>query len=221
MATVVLTLTVFSMNLLANKSILTGCELLVLDCGMLISWVAFLVLDVITKSFGPYSATLLSVFSTAVSLVMCLVFFLASLIPGVWGQADGEYADIISDALNKTFGGSWYVIFGSAAAFLISAVLNNITNHLVGIALKKHDGLLTFMARSFVSTAIGQFADNFVFSLIVSRVFFGWTLAECALCALFGMAIELICEGIFATFGYRICEKWKKNKVGKEFLSKK
>ena len=40
-ALVLLCITVFSMNLLANKSIATGSELLVLDCGMLISWAAF------------------------------------------------------------------------------------------------------------------------------------------------------------------------------------
>ena len=208
------------MNLLANKSIATGSELLVLDCGMLISWAAFLVLDVLTKHFGPRAATLLSVFATAVNLAMCLVFFIASLIPGVWGEASGDYSQMINDALDNTFGGSWYVIFGSAVAFLASSLLNNFTNHLVGKALKRKDGLLTFSIRAYVSTAIAQFADNFVFSLIVSRVFFGWSLSQCAICALLGMAIELVCEGVFAVFGYRICEKWQKNKVGEEYLKK-
>ncbi len=219
MALVMLIITVFSMNLLANKSIYTGSELFVLDCGMLISWVAFLTLDVLTKHFGPKAATLLSVFATAVNLLVCLVFFLASLVPGVWGQAGVQNAEIINAALDKTFGGSWYVIFGSAAAFLVSSLVNNFTNYFVGKALKNQGGLFAFLICSYVSTAIGQFADNFVFALTVSRIFFGWTLLQCTVCALTGMAIELICEGVFAAFGYKICEKWKKNKVGEEYFA--
>lgn len=221
MALVLLIVTVFSMNLLANKSIATGFELLVLDCGMLISWVAFLVLDVLTKHFGPRVATLLSVFATGFNLIICLVFFLVSLIPGTWGQASGaENAQMINDALDKTFGGSWYVIFGSAAAFLVSSFINNFINHFVGKALKGRNGLHVFLIRSYVSTAVGQFADNFVFAFIVSRIFFGWSISQCAVCALFGMAVELICEGIFAAFGYKVCEKWQKNKVGEEYFNR-
>lgn len=218
-ALVVLTVTVFAMNLLANKSIDTGSELFVLDCGMLVSFIAFLVLDVLTKHFGPRAATLISVFATGLDLVICLIFFLVSLVPGSWGQAVGENADAINTALDNTFGGSWYVILGSTAAFLVSALINNFVNHFIGGLLKK-DGLSSFLLRSYVSTAIGQFADNLVFALIVSRVFFGWSILQCTVCALTGMVIELVCEGIFAAFGYRICEKWKKDNVGEEYFNR-
>ena len=54
--------------------------------------------------------------------------------------------------------------------------------------------------------------------MLVSRVFFGWTLMQCLTCSLFGMMVELICEGVMSLFGYRICEQWRKNKVGEEYL---
>ena len=76
---------VFCMNLLANKSIDLPLSWLALDCGILVSWVAFLCMDVLTKHFGPRGATVISVTAIAVDLMFCLLFYLASLIPGTWG----------------------------------------------------------------------------------------------------------------------------------------
>lgn len=221
--TVVFTLfvvSVFTMNLLANKSIETPSELLVLDCGMLVSWVAFLIMDIITKHFGPKAATQLSFVASAGNLALCLLFYVCSVIPGNWGESyvDGS-AEIINTALNNTFGGTWYILLGSTVAFLLSSFINNFTNHAIGKALHKNQhGYAAYAARAYISTAIGQFTDNLTFSLIVSRVFFGWTLTQCVICALIGMGIELLCEVCFSFFGYRICEKWRKAHVGEAYL---
>ena len=72
-----LTVTVFivatiSMNLLANKSINLPFSWLALDCGIIVSWIIFLCMDMITRRFGPKAATMLSVVSIAVNLGMCL-----------------------------------------------------------------------------------------------------------------------------------------------------
>ena len=111
-----LTVTVFivatiSMNLLANKSINLPFSWLALDCGIIVSWIIFLCMDMITRRFGPKAATMLSVVSIAVNLGMCLVFYLGSLIPGIWGESyvDGSET-VINTALNHTFGGTWYVL---------------------------------------------------------------------------------------------------------------
>lgn len=213
--------TVFTMNLLANKSIETPSELLVLDCGMLVSWIAFLVMDIITKHFGPKAATQLSVVASASNLALCLLFYVCSIVPGNWGESyvDGS-AELINTALNNTFGGTWYILLGSTVAFLLSSLVNNFTNHAIGQALRGNaHGYTAYAVRAYISTAIGQFTDNLTFSLIVSRVFFGWTLAQCVVCALTGMAIELLCEVCFSVFGYRICEKWRKAHVGEAYLN--
>ena len=65
---------------------------------------------------------------------------------------------------------------------------------------------------------IGQFVDNFLFALIVSKVFFGWTLLQCVTCALTGRVMELVCEVIFSPLGYLLVKKMEKNNVGKEYL---
>ena len=126
---------------------------------------------------------------------------------------------MINTALNNTFGGTWYIILGSAVAFICSSVVNNFLNYYVGKAFTRNpNGMFAYLCRSYVSTAVGQFADNFVFSMLVSRVFFGWTLTQCITCSLFGMVVELICQALFSVFGYWICERWRNNKVGEEYL---
>lgn len=216
-------LSISAMNLLANKSITMPdpiAEYLALDCGIVVSWVVFLVMDVLTKRFGPKAATELSAFAMLINLGLCLLFYLASLIPGVWSASfvDGS-ENAINTALNGTFGGTWYVVLGSTAAFVVSAAVNNFLNFGIGkLFRKKPDGIGAFMCRTYVSTAIGQFVDNLVFALLVSYFFFGWTLLQCVMCALTGMVAELLCELVFAPLGYRICKRWQSQNVGQAYF---
>lgn len=213
-------LSVVSMNLLANKSIDTHTEYLALDCGLIVSWGAFLSMDMLTKHFGPKAATQLSLVAAAVNLALCLVFFAASKINGAWGESYVEGSEnIINGALDSTFGGTWYILLGSTVAFLASAVVNNTVNYAVGKAFgKRPDGIAAYILRTYVSTAVGQFVDNFVFAVIVSRLFFGWSWVQCVTCAATGMLVELVCEAAFSHIGYIICKKWKERGVGKEYF---
>ncbi|MCH5147201.1 MAG: VUT family protein [Clostridiales bacterium] len=216
-------MSVFSMNLLANKSIDIPWDWLALDCGIFVSWFAFFTMDIVTKRFGPKAATELTVLAIIVNLFFCLLLFIGSVVPGTWGQAYGqENVEQVNGALNATFGGTWYVVLGSTAAFLISAVVNNLSNFGIGKLFKKNpDGLTAFVLRTYVSTAVGQFIDNLVFALLVSHFFFGWTIVQCVTCAVTGMLVELICEGLFFYPGYAITRRWKKNGVGEEYLKLK
>ena len=76
-------MSIFSMNLLANKSIALPVDWLALDCGFIVSWFAFLTMDVTTRHFGPKAASQLSVFALFLNLAFCLLFFIGSRIPGV------------------------------------------------------------------------------------------------------------------------------------------
>ena len=207
----ILTLAVLStvgMNLLANKSVNTGLTWLALDCGILFSWLAFLSMDVATHCYGPRSATAVSLVALALNLVMVAVFFVASKVPGVWGESfvDGS-EQVINAALDNTFGGTWFIILGSSIAYAVSAVLNNFLNWAIGERLGDNQGFGTFAARSYVSTFIAQFVDNITFALLVSRVFFGWTMLQCVTCALTGACLELLFEVFFSPFGYRISRR--------------
>lgn len=212
-------LSVAAMNLLANKSISLPVDWLALDCGIIVSWVAFLTMDVLTKHFGPKAACELSVFAMVINLAVCLLFYIVSVIPGVWSQTVEGSEQIVNVALNGTFGGTWYVVLGSAVAFVGSAFVNNFINFGVGKLFKrKPDGAGAFICRTYVSTAVGQFVDNLVFALIVSHFFFGWTITQCVTCAATGMVFELLCELIFAPLGFKMCANWKKNNVGQPYF---
>ena len=100
-------LSVVGMNLLANKSVNTGVDWLALDCGILFSWLTFLSMDVLTHSCGPKAATAVSVTALALNLMMSLIFFAASRVPGAWGESfAGGGGAAVNTALNNTFGGT-------------------------------------------------------------------------------------------------------------------
>ncbi len=213
-------LSVFSMNLLANKSISIPVEWLALDCGIIVSWFAFFTMDILTKHFGPKAATEVTVLAILVNLFFCLLLYLGSLIPGMWGESFVEGSEeILNGALNKTFGGTWYVIFGSTAAFLVSGIVNNFSNFGIGkLFKKKPDSLTAYILRTYVSTAVGQFLDNLIFALVVSHFFFGWSIVQCVTCAVTGMIVELLCEALFFYPGYVITRRWRLNGVGEEYF---
>ena len=203
MPAALLILSIVGMNLLANKSIDTGVEWLALDCGILFSWMTFLSMDILTQGYGPRAATQLSVLALGMNLLMALIFFAASRIPGVWGESFVEGSEeILNTALNNTFGGTWFIILGSSIAFLTSALVNNFLNYGVGRLLKGRRGFGGFAVRAYVSTFIAQFVDNLVFALLVSKIFFGWTFVQCFTCALTGAVLELLFEVFFSPLGY-------------------
>ncbi len=207
---------VVCMNLLANKTLLQ-LDWIALDGGILISWLSFMCMDIITKHFGPRASTIISLHAAAINLLTCLVFFVASVIP----SNANDYT-----AFDGIFGGTWFVLLGSTIAFLASAIINNLLNHTIGKCFRKNpDGKLAYAMRAYVSTFIGQFLDNFIFSIIVFVFFapifwdgFCWTLVQCAACALTGAIAELLMEIIFSPIGYRITKKWKAERVGKAYF---
>lgn len=210
-------MSVVLMNILANKEIATGVSWLALDCGMLVSWMSFFSMDIITKRFGAQASMLISVIATLVNLVVCAVLFVASKVPGNW-SAYYSYADPnVNAILDSTIGGTWYVLLGSSTAFLVSSVVNALTNVAIG-KLCRQDTLASYIARSLGSTMLAQFVDNMLFAAIVSHTFFGWTWVQCATCALTGCGFELLCQAVFTPAGYRITQKWQAEGVGSEYL---
>ncbi|MBE6041148.1 MAG: VUT family protein [Clostridiales bacterium] len=207
---------VIMMNLLANKE-LVSWKYLALDCGFPLSWISFLCMDMICKRFGPKAAAKISVLALGINLCATLIFKILSLTPGMWGEYYSTGLTEVNDALNTTFGGTWYVVLGSSIAMLSSAIVNSLINYSVAKKLKS-TGYRAFAVRSFVSTGIAQFIDNLVFALIVSYHFFGWTAVQVFFCSLTGAAMELLCEVIFSPAGYNISCKWEEDRVGQQYI---
>ena len=91
---------VICMNLLANKT-LVQTQWLALDGGILISWLSFLCMDVITRHFGPRASNRIAVLAAGVNLLTCLIFYIASIIP----SSAADYT-----ALNGILGGTWFIL---------------------------------------------------------------------------------------------------------------
>ena len=208
---------VICMNLLANKT-LVQTDIIALDGGVLISWLSFMCMDIITKYFGPKASNKVALIASGINLLTSLIFFIASIIP----SNANDYT-----ALNGILGGTWFILLGSTIAFLVSAVLNNCLNWLIGTIFKKNpNGKLAYATQTYVSTFIGQFVDNLVFSVIVFMLFapiywngFSWTFLQCVTCALTGAVAELIMEIVFSPIGYTIIKKWREQKVGEQYLN--
>ncbi len=209
-------ISVIAMNILANKTLFQN-EWLAIDGGILISWLSFLSMDVVVKHFGPKASNRMSVFAIVVNLLICLIFFIVSIIPS---NAD-DYT-----AFNTIIGGTWFILLSSTVGFLVSALVNNSLNHLVGKAFKNNpDGKLAFFTRCYVSTFIAQFLDNFIFAILTFMVFapifwdgFHWTLIQCLTCSILGGLLELVMEAIFSPIGYVVTKNWKKNNVGQQYF---
>ncbi len=208
---------VICMNLLANKT-LVQTNWIALDGGILISWLSFMCMDIITKYFGPKASNKIALLASAINVLTCFIFYVASIIP----SNSTDYT-----ALNELLGGTWFILLGSTIAFLISAVINNFLNWIIGKSFHKNPhGKLAYATQTYVSTFIGQFLDNLIFSVIVFVFFapifwdgFHWTVIQCITCALTGAVAELIMEVIFSPFGYRIVTEWRKHNVGQEYIT--
>lgn len=208
---------VICMNLLANKTIVQN-KWIALDGGILISWLSFMCMDIITKYFGPKASNRVAILASMINLLTCFIFYIASVIP----SSANDYT-----ALNNILGGTWFILLGSTIAFLVSAVINNFLNWIIGKTFHQNpEGKLAFAASAYFSTFVAQFLDNLIFSVIVFVGFapiywngFHWTLLQCITCALTGAVAELIMEILFSPVGYRILLNWKKHNVGQEYLS--
>ena len=216
--TALFTISVVVMNILANKTIYQN-DWLAIDGGILVSWLSFLCMDIITKAFGPKAATKLSVFAMLTNVLVWLLFYIVSVIP-----TEEDFS-----AFNTVIGGTWFILLSSSVAFISSAVINNFMNWGIGRAFRRNpDGKLAYVTRSYVSTFIGQFCDNLIFALLAFTVFapiywdgFHWTLIQCVTCSLLGAVLELLMEVVFSPIGYFVLKNWQKDGVGAAYHRRK
>ena len=208
-------LSVVLMNLLANKTIYQR-GFFAVDGGIVVSWLAFLCMDIITKHFGPRAATTVSVFALGINLFVSVIFAAVAAIP-----TETDFS-----SFNMIFGGVWFILLSSSVAFITSALVNNALNAAIGRLFRaRPDGKAAFFTRSYVSTFLGQFVDNIVFAGLTFMLFapiywagFHWTLPQCVTCSLAGALLELLMEIIFSPIGYSVCRRWKKDGVGEAYF---
>ena len=225
LALALITVATVLMNILANKSII-NLPWLIQDAGILMSWVGFLVGDLLVKAFGSKNAIRVNLTCLGISLFISGLLAIVAVVPGEWSPVfdptinPGDLGSNINAAVNSVMGNVWYVILGSAVASAVGLVVNGLTQGLLikKIETKHGDRYWGFFVASAASTMIGQIIDNMVFALLVSVKFFGWTWTQVMVCSLTGAIFELIIELVFSPLTYRISRNWKKNGIGTEWV---
>ena len=212
MVTALFVFAVVAMNFLARFTVLS-LPWLAVTAGIFVSWLAFLLLDIVVKHFGARAGNLLSLLAIAVNLLFTL---LCTLIGRLWNHP----------ALDSLVGGQWSVLLASTVAYVVSALTNNYTNVGVGRRFRKNpDGAAAYAARSFVSTFLSQVVDNFLFVFLAFVLFpripgalqVYWTLPQCFGAALAGALLELVTEMLFSPIGFCVLRSWKARDLGREY----
>lgn len=200
--------------------------------GIIFSWAPFLVSDVLTKVFGVKASIKLSILGLVANLLVTLVSLGICELP-LWssGVLSGNVAYNTGFESTGVLHASWYICLASSIAFIVSAVINALINNGVGKLFKKNpDGRVAFMTRSYTSTLIGQFIDNFLFTFLAFGLFnnlasgfsisvMNTQLIVSLVAGMVGALFELLVEVIFSPIGYRLSKQWVKDNVGKDYLS--
>lgn len=214
-----------TMNLAANKIVWSGLKIgqnyfISITGGLFLSWAVFLIMDMVTKTFGAKAAIKLNLFGAVINTIAIVFLGVIASIPSEFPFPGASASfDVVYGFTGKGVQ-PWQILMSSTIAYVISGIVNAIVNVLIGrLFKKKPDGKRAFIARSYISTIIGQFVDNFIFAGIA----FGLIAHYYGLLTLTGIAVigalfELVSEIIFSPYAYKKCKKWQKEGVGRDYF---
>lgn len=222
LTTVCFVLSVVLMNLLANVSLVSN-DWVAVDAGIILSWVTFIVMDVLCRRFGATAANILSIFALTVNISVVLLFNIVRWIALATPDLNGWLAVGTGSSFLDVVAGDWRVVVSSSIALLVAAFSQNALNIIIKKALKPQRPLKAFLVASYISTTIGQFIDNLVFGIFAHLVFTIWgfylNALQLIMFALVQAVIELVCEVIFSPLGYRIVKRWEEQGIGNAYLA--
>ncbi len=208
-------LAVIAMNFLARIT-LVSLPWLALNAGILVSWLSFLLMDIVAKHYGARAANLLSLVAIAANLLCSLV---CVVISRIWNYP----------GLDMVVGGQWSILLASTIAYVISALTNNYTNVYIGSRFRKNpDGAAAYAARSFISTFLSQIVDNFLFVFLAFVIFpylpgalqVRWSIPQCIGASVACAVLELLSEVIFSPIGFSVSKRWQAAGVGRDYLAR-
>lgn len=192
------------MNIFCMKPISFGLPFIVMDGGLLISWIAFAALNIITESYGELYARKLIIVTFVISLSFAIFSFLVTLLPTT--------EDYVYQAIHfkYIFSSNFRTIIASHIAMLLSSILH------VKI-IDKLSKYTSFVKRAFVSASIGQLIDNALFELIafmpIGLSVYELKYIDILTAVLCSTIIEVTLQMCFTIpFGHKIIKKLKPKK---------
>ena len=213
-----------TMNLAANKIVWSGLKIgenyfLSVTGGLFLSWAVFLIMDMVTKTFGAKAAIKLTFFGAFVNAIAVVFLGIIAAVPSDYPFPGASASFDIVFGFTGNGVQPWQILISSTIAYIISGLVNAVVNVLIGsLFVKNPDGKLAFITRSYISTMIGQFVDNFIFTAL-AFVFFAhfYGLFTVVGMALIGAVAELFFEIIFSPVAYKKCKKWQQEGVGLDY----
>lgn len=149
------------MNLLCMKPMSFGTNFIWMDGGLLISWIVFLISNVITEVYGKREAIVVAGIATIIAFMMSIIAALEVFLPTLpqYNAQAEHFANIFSNGPRT--------ITSSAIAFFLGNLINvEIIDRLRNKAKTlNNDNTKRFNFRAVLSTIVGQFADNAMFQI--------------------------------------------------------
>lgn len=181
-------------NILAVKMFGTS-TLNICDGGVIISWLVFACMDIITELFGKKKAIKYFTIASVLNLFFTLIFLLVIALPG----NDAYMSDVVATML----GTNWRIVISSIAAFWIGNYVNAFIMYVMKVRSKDEHNKVGFVIRAIISTIAGQFIDNTLFYLLAFSPLGIAGTYELAWVSLFQnvaitTAIETIVEALFS-----------------------
>ena len=201
-----------TMNIFCMKALSFGTSVILCDGGLLISWLVFLVSNVVVEVWDERTALCLTTFAAVTAFVLMLIGRLIVILPTL-----PEYAEQ-ANAFALVFSNGPRTIIASASAFWVG---NFVNVHIIAkikkaLERKGKDNRVRFFLRAAFSTLIGQLVDNAMF-MILAFAPIGLSVYEMAwfdimTAVLSGTVIELVVESCFVPFITIPLTRWLQKK---------
>ena len=205
-----------TMNIFCMKALSFGTSVILCDGGLLISWLVFLISNVVVEVWDERTAIFLTTISAATSFVLMVIGRLIVLIPTL-----PDYAEQ-ANAFALIFSNGPRTIIASVLAFWVGNLVNVHIIYRIKTALEKRgkDNRVRFFLRAAFSTLVGQLVDNAMFMTLafapigISVYEMSWF--DIMTAVLSGTVIELVVESCFVPFITIPVTRWLQSKRKQE-----
>lgn len=199
----------FSMNIFCMKPLSFGSGIIVMDGGLLISWISFAIINIIAETYGSLVARKVTWVSGIVSFVLLIVGVLITFIPttDIYLDQATHFKYIFSNGIRT------YI------ASTIAYVIGNFVNIFFMVESKTKDkkkNVTTFFIRSVIALLFAQAVDNFIFEALafapIGLSIYEMRYGDILTASICSTIVEVTIHAILIVpFTYRIVKKIGKN----------
>lgn len=192
-------------NLLAVKMLGTPAFTFC-DSGLLISWLVFACMDIVTETMGKKEAVKYFTVASGLNLFFSIVYMVVIALPGTDA--------VMSESFANVFGTNWRIVVSSVTAFWVGNYINAFIMYAMRVNSKNENSTAGFIARAVISTIFGQLVDNTLFSVMAFGPFGIPGTYELPWIAIFqtiafGTFMETVSEAVFSPITATVVKRLK------------